>query len=241
MNAADENLAIVVPTYNEAENVGILLEKIYAAAPRAAVVVVDDDSPDGTAEKVGALRRQYPALHCLVRKEKKGRGYATAAGLRYALELGKDYIMEMDADLSHDPAHIPEFLDAIRDVDFVIGSRFIKGGSDIERTVFRRGLSVLANAYFRACFGVSVRDCTSGYRCVRREVLEKVTPETLCSAGPPVLEEMLFYCRGFRMKEIPIRFAARCAGSSKLDIKTLAQCLALPWSMTFRRLSVMIR
>ncbi len=225
------NLAIVIPTYNEAENIELLIDSVFKIYPAANIIVVDDNSPDGTAERV--LRRQddYPNLHCLVRKEERGRGFAGVAGFKYALTLNADYIMEMDADFSHDPVYIPAFIEAINSTDVVIGSRFVKGGQDVDRHLFRKLTSILANLYLRVALGVKIRDCTSGYRCFRREVLEKINLERLSSAGPAIIEEILYRCRDFRLKEIPIKFKKRKSGYSKLSLKMLFQSLIIPWRM----------
>ncbi len=226
--------AIVIPTYNEAGNIEKLIFEILKFAPQADIIVVDDNSPDGTAKKVFKLREDNKNIHCLLRKENRGRGFAGVAGFQYALSLNADFIIEMDADFSHDPRYIPFFIEAIKSADVVIGSRFIKGGEDINRGIVRRIVSVLANAYLGVALGVRVKDCTSGYRCFRAQALKKIDLNTARSSGPSILEEILFLCRNLTIKEIPICFVDRKVGSSKLDSGKLLQCLFIPWVLRLK-------
>lgn len=209
---------VIVPTYNEGENITPLIKKIFeVCSNNCEVVVVDDNSPDGTWKLVEKLREQDPRIH-LVHRKARGRGSAGIAGYRYALEHGAEAIFEMDADFSHDPAHLPHFLEAIKHYDVVSGSRFIHGGSDPERGWPRRFITFLANLYIRLVLGFKLRDCSSGYRCFRREVLENMDLDSMKSTGPSIVQETLFRAlqMGYRILEIPIVFRDRMKGKTKL-------------------------
>lgn len=217
---------IVIPTYNEKENIGRLLESILALKIKdLETVVVDDNSPDGTARIVEEISKKEPSVHLLLRKTLKGRGAAGKDGFRYALNHGADYIIEMDADFSHDPKYIPDFLDAIKDCDVVLGSRFIKGGADVGRGAIRQLISLLGNIYVRKALGIKIHDCSSGYRCFRRKVLETVNLDNTVSLGPAVVHEFLYksILYGFRVKEIPIVFVDRKYEHSKLNLRIITE------------------
>lgn len=210
---------VIVPTYEEAENVVPLLDALRRLpVPGLEVVVVDDASPDGTAEAV----RKYAAAHgfgeVLERRGPRGRGHAGREGFLLALARGADRIVEMDADGSHDPGAIPRLLAAAETHDVVLGSRFVPGGSDAHRARWRRLLTRAANAYIRLVLGIAVRDANSGFRCFRREALLAIDPARLRSPGPAIVQEVLFraHRRGLRVTEVPVRFADRARGDSKL-------------------------
>lgn len=228
-----DKLAIVIPTYNEAENIEELISSILKIYPGVQIVIVDDNSPDATAQKVLEISKKNKAVHCLVRKENRGRGLAGIAAFKYALGLDVEYIMEMDADFSHDPKYIPEFLKTIKNADVVIGSRFVKEGADSQRDMLRKLISIFANFYLRSLLKVNIRDCTSGYRCFRREVLEKIEIDSLSAKGPEIIEEILYRCRDFKIKEIPIQFNKRKAGQTKLTLKGLIHCFVIPWKIRY--------
>jgi dolichol-phosphate mannosyltransferase len=218
--------AVVVPTYNESENVGPLLEAIAAlAVPGLEVIVVDDASPDGTAGRVRAFAREHPFAHVIERRGPKGRGYAGREGFLAALERGADLVVEMDGDLSHDPRYIPRLLAAAQTHDVALGSRFVHGGRDTERALWRRVLTIAANFYIRLVFGTSVRDANSGFRCFSRRALEAIDVKSLRSPGPAIVQEVLFraHRKGLRIAEIPVRFAERARGDSKLGWPQLWQ------------------
>ncbi len=213
---------IVIPTYNERENISILLDRIDSLGlENLEVVVVDDNSPDGTWKVVEGRRSSH--IHLMRRMEERGRGLAGVAGFKYALDIGASVVIEMDGDLSHDPSHIPAFLRAIENFDVILGSRFIKDGGSQGRSFLREFVSRLAGLYIRIMLGFSVKDPTSGFRCFRREVLEEINLSTLTARGPFVVTEVLFRChrKGFRMGEIPIVFEERSRGSSKLGLRVL--------------------
>ena len=220
--------AVVLPTYNEAENLRKITEAILRVAPEMTVVIVDDESPDGTGRLADELARASGRVRVIHRRTKRGRGYAGAEGFRYCVAEGFDPIFEMDADFSHDPFYLPEFLAASREWDIVIGSRSVPGGGARARGLGRRLVTAGAAFYLRTMLGLKgVRDPTSGYRCFRRSVLESIHLETLTSPGPGIVTEILYRCRGFRIKEIPILFQDREKGRSKFGLRAMWESLAL--------------
>lgn len=219
----------MVPTYNEALNIEPLLREILCQGPDVGAVVVDDDSPDGTAAIVERLRKEDPRVHLILRKGVRGRGTAGVAGFKYAVAQGVDFIIEMDADFSHRPSCIAPFLTQMEGCDLLIASRLVKGGGEAKRHFLRRWITRMANAYIRVILGLPVRDCTSGFRVFRREVLEAIDLDELISEGPPIVEEVLYktYRRGFRIKEVPYVFEDRKAGKSTFNRKILLNALMM--------------
>jgi len=219
----------MVPTYNEAPNIEQLLREILKQGPDIGAVVVDDDSPDGTAGVVERLRQEDPRVHLILRKEKRGRGTAGIVGFQYAVAQRIPFIIEMDADFSHQPFYIPSFLDQMEDCDLLIGSRLMEGGGERGRNFLRKLITRLANAYIRLVLGLPFRDCTSGYRVFRREVLEAIELDQIMSRGPSVVEEVLYkaYRRGFRIKEIPYILEERKAGESTFNRKIMLNALKM--------------
>ncbi len=216
---------VTIPTFNENKNIEPLLREIQRRAPGIDIVVADDDSPDGTWKTVEEISKKDPHVFLLRRTSNKGRGSAGVDAFRFALEHQADVVIEMDADFSHDPRHIPQFLERIRECDLVIGSRTVAYGQDQRKSRLRKWITHLSTLYTRFILRLPVRDCNSGYRCFRREVLEAVNLDTLLSKGPSIVQELLFkaYLRGFSICEIPIVFTEREAGESKLDFKRLFQ------------------
>ncbi len=210
---------VVVPTYNEAGNVLVLARDVLAQDPSLDVVVVDDASPDGTAELVAEEMTHEPRLLLLRRSGKLGLGSAYLAGFRLALEKGYGWVFTMDGDRSHDPEYLGAMLARTVDHDMVIGSRYVPGGGISNWTLPRRLLSAFANAYTRALLRVPVHDCTGGFRGYSREVLETVEPFSIESSGYSFLEEMVWrvHRSGFRIAEVPIVFRNRSLGRSKID------------------------
>jgi dolichol-phosphate mannosyltransferase len=210
---------VVLPTYNEAENVLPLSEQVLAVSPTIDVLVVDDNSPDGTSDLVEERRKSESRLHLLRRPGKLGLGTAYLAGFSYGLEHDYDQVFTMDADFSHHPRYLSEMLASMKDHDVVIGSRYVPGGGIENWPIHRRLLSAFANFYASRLLGLTVRDCTSGFRCYSAEVLSTVEPFEIRSSGYSFLEEMA--CRvsrcGFQIGEVPIIFENRRAGSSKID------------------------
>jgi len=216
----------MLPTYNEAENIRPMIEAILSSDQRLRVLVVDDDSPDGTAAIAQEMAEHNDRVHVMVRREQRGRGYAGVEGFQRCLDMGCDPILEMDADFSHDPAYLPDLLTASVDYDVVIGSRGVEGGGESGRGLTRRLITKGAWMYLRLMLGVwRVKDPTSGYRCFRRRVLEAIHLETLRSPGPSIVTEILFRCRKLRIQEVPIRFKDREHGYSKFHLKAMTDSL----------------
>lgn len=213
----------VVPTYNEADNIAPLIGSLLRISRFLEVVVVDDNSPDGTWRIVEEIAKEEPRVSLLHRVGERGRGSAGVAGFKRALELGADLVVEMDADWSHHPRFLRRMIRATRNTDLVIGSRLVAGGGETGRSNLRTLITLAANAYIRLCHGLAVRDCTSGYRVYRRWVLEGIAWERVASDGPAIVQEVLVASRalGARMREVPILFEERRAGSSTFDSKIM--------------------
>lgn len=220
-----EKVFIMIPTYNESENIRSLLKLILEIKAPLEVVVVDDNSPDGTAAIVREIKESEPRVHLLFRECEKGRGSAGIAGFHYALDHGADAVIEMDADLSHDPKNIPEFIECIRMYDVVVGSRFVPGGRNVRRSFIRNFVTWAANRYIRLILKLKIRDATSGYRCFRREVLEALDMSSAISVGPAVVQELLYksVMLGFSVHEIPITFVDRHRGISTFSFRLAFQ------------------
>jgi len=215
--------AIMIPTYNEAENIESLIDEVLSITDEIGVVVVDDDSPDGTARVVGNMGDRGGRIHLLVRRGERGRGTAGIAGFKYALSQGPeiDIIGEMDADFSHDPKYLKDFLKEIKNCDIVIGSRAAFGGGEEGRSLIRRAITSFAAFYIRLISGIEVGDPTSGYRLFRREVVEAMDLDGMISTGPSIVQEMLYQAlkAGFTYTEVPILFSDRRAGEPKFNWK----------------------
>jgi dolichol-phosphate mannosyltransferase len=209
----------VLPTYNEAGNVLSITSAVLAQDPRLEVLVVDDASPDGTGDLVENARRDEPRLHLLRRAGKLGLGSAYLAGFRFGLDAGAELVLTMDCDGSHNPRYLPALLAASEQADLVIGSRYVTGGGVENWPLPRRLLSRFANFYTRTLLRVPVHDCTAGFRCYRRQVLETVDPFSVRGSGYSFLEEMVYrvHLHGFRIREVPILFEQRTHGVSKID------------------------
>jgi len=219
----------MVPTYNEAPNIEQLLREILRQGPDIGAVVVDDNSPDGTAAIVERLQKEDPRVHLIVRQEERGRGTAGIVGFKFAVAQRVPFMIEMDADFSHQPFYIPFFLNQMEDCDLLIGSRLVPGGGEQGRHFLRKLITRLANAYIRLTLGLPIRDCTSGYRVFRREVLQSIELDEIMSKGPPVVEEVLYkaYKRGFRIKEVPYILEERKAGESTFNRKIVLDALMM--------------
>lgn len=224
---------ITIPTYNESENIGDLLLEIRRYAPAAQVLVVDDNSPDGTSQIVQKRAELDPQIHLLTRFEDKGRGRSGRDGFVYALERGAKWAIEMDADFSHHPRYLPAILDAARGSDLVIGSRYVPGGRETGRPRVREILTSLVGHFLRFMLGVSVRDPSSGYRCWSRHALETLDARAIVSVGPAIVSELLFKARlrNLRLTEVPIVFEDRTRGDSKLDFKTLLRTFEMVFEL----------
>ena len=216
---------VMIPTYNEKENIANLIRKILELKIKSLhIVVVDDSSPDGTWKIVEEISKKEKNVHLLLRKKGRGRGSAGRDGFIYCLKNGADVIIEMDADMSHDPKYIPLMIRELNNADLVLGSRRLKGSMEIGRGFLRRFVTWGANLYITLMLGIKVKDCNSGFRCFKRKVLEAINLEKLESKGPAIVQEVLFkaHLKGFRIKEIPITFINRTKGKSKLGLKQLA-------------------
>lgn len=223
------NIVVVIPTYNERESIESLIREVLSLSLGLNILVVDDDSPDGTGAIVSRLAEESPRVRLLTRKKRKGRGSAGVDGFKMALEMGADLIVEMDGDFSHHPRHIPDLVANANNYQVVLGSRFVAGGADRDRGMLRQMVTRLAGLYVRTSLGIKIRDVSSGYRCFRREVFEKVDLEDMISAGPAIVLEILYkVClNGFTVKEVPIIFEDRRQGQTKLDTITLLETLVM--------------
>ena len=229
---------VVIPTYNEKQNIEIILERVLGAGPDIEVVVVDDNSPDRTADLVTAAAANNPRLHLIKREGKQGLGTAYIAGFKYALKAGATLVMQMDADLSHDPRYIPDMLEAVKSHDLVIGSRYIKGVNVINWPMERLILSYMANVYTRVITAMPVHDATGGFKCFRREVLEAIELDDVISDGYCFQIEMNFraWRRGFRIKEVPIVFVDRHSGTSKMSKRIIWEAIYKVWILRLKGL-----
>jgi len=215
-----ERALVVIPTYNEAGNVPNIVPQVLAQDPRLEILVVDDNSPDGTGQLAAAIAAKEPRVHVLHREGKLGLGTAYLTGFRWALDRGYDYVFEMDADFSHDPEHLKQFLKAIEDADLVLGSRYLGGKVTIVNWPMPRLLlSYCANVYARWVTGLRIWDLTGGFKCFRRRVLEAIDLPRVRSNGYAFQIEMSVraWRKGFTLKEIPIVFVDRTEGQSKMN------------------------
>jgi dolichol-phosphate mannosyltransferase len=224
---------MVVPTFNERENLPVLVEGLMVH-PNVRVMVVDDASPDGTGEVAEALARKHAGrLSVLHRTANRGLGRSYIDGIHQAIREPVDVIGQMDADLSHDPRQLPDLIAATADADVVIGSRYVPGGHIVNWPLRRRLLSRFANRYIHAVTRLSARDCTSGYRCWRREALAALPLDRFISDGYSFLVEMLHVAseRGYRIREVPITFVERRQGQSKLSRAVVVESAIAPWRL----------
>ncbi len=230
---------IVVPTYNEITNIEVLLKRLFdLGITGLEVLVVDDNSPDGTAALVKKLQQQYSGLHLIERSGKLGLGTAYVRGFQFAISKGYDFIFEMDADLSHNPADVKRLLAEMETCDLAIGSRYLTGVNVINWPLSRLVLSIFANWYTRTITGLPVKDCTSGFKCFRRRVLESIDLENIRSDGYSFQIELHFkvWKKGFRIKELPIIFTDRERGSSKMSRKVMFEAAVMVWWLKFQDL-----
>lgn len=229
-----ERALVIIPTFNERENLPRVVPAVLEQDPRLEVLVVDDASPDGTGELADALAAAEPRVHVIHRSGKLGLGTAYVAGFRWAIANGFDYVFEMDADFSHDPRHLPTFLAAIADADLVIGSRYLNRRVTVINWPMRRlMLSYFANVYARWVTGLSLWDSTGGYKCYRRSVLEAVDLDRVRSNGYSFQIEMSFraWRKGFRLKEITITFSDRNVGRSKMSGGIVREAVWMVWRL----------
>ncbi|HEX6069481.1 MAG TPA: polyprenol monophosphomannose synthase [Longimicrobiaceae bacterium] len=231
---------VIVPTYNERENLPRLVPLILAQDPSLEVLVVDDSSPDGTGQLAEEMAEEEPRLHVLHREGKLGLGTAYLAGFRWGLGHGFDLLFEMDADFSHDPAHLPQFIAAVEGYDLVLGSRYLHGRVTVVNwPIGRLLLSYFANVYARIVTGLPLADATGGYKCFRREVLEALALDKVESNGYAFQIEMSFraWKKGFRLREIPIMFVDRDIGESKMSKKIVREAVWRVWRLRWLALT----
>ncbi len=230
--------AVIIPTYNERDNVDSLLEELLVLPVDLNVIVVDDGSPDGTGAAADAWAAKTNRVRVVHRAGKMGLGTAYIAGFKYALSSDFDRIMTMDADFSHHPRYIPAMLELSRERDMVIGSRYVTGGGTLNCTWKRRALSQGANTFAKLMLGLEARDCTAGFRCYRREVLESIDLDSILSNGYSFLIEMIYYVqrRSFHIGEVPIVFEDRRRGTSKISQNEVWRALQTVGRLSVRRI-----
>jgi dolichol-phosphate mannosyltransferase len=229
---------VIVPTYNERDNIDILLDDLLSLPVNLSVINVDDHSPDGTGEAADAWATRHPdRVQVVHRAGKLGLGTAYLAGFKHAFRSDFDRIMTMDADFSHHPRYIPSMLDLSRERDLVIGSRYVPGGGTLNCTAKRKALSQGANTFAKVMLGLRAKDCTAGFRCYRREVLQAIDLDGIRSNGYSFLIEMIFYVqrRGFSIGEVPIIFEDRRRGTSKISKNEVLRALQTVERLGLRR------
>jgi dolichol-phosphate mannosyltransferase len=231
-----EKTLIIIPTYNELENISRIVPELLSLYENLDVLVVDDNSPDGTGNHVEQLTVQNPRIKLIKRESKLGLGTAYIAGFRYALQHSYDYIFEMDADYSHNPKEVKNLLNAAGTFDLVLGSRYIRGVNVINWPMRRLLLSYFANKYTRFITGLPVQDATGGFKCFRRKVLESIDLDRVKSNGYAFQIEMTFkaWKKGFHIGEIPIIFFDRAKGSSKMSRKIVREAVFMVWILRLR-------
>jgi dolichol-phosphate mannosyltransferase len=229
---------VVTPTYNEAENIQGLISEVLAEGSDVEILVVDDNSPDGTADIVSKLQSGNKRIHLLRRAGKMGLGTAYVAGFKYALEMGFDLVFEMDADFSHNPKEIPRFIEKMNGCDVVLGSRYTDGVRVVNWPIRRLILSYSANLYTRMVTGLPVHDATSGFKCFKRQVLEAMNLDRVRSNGYAFQIEMVFHAwkKGFKVCEHPIVFVDRRSGVSKMSRRIVYEAAFMVWRLKFRSL-----
>jgi dolichol-phosphate mannosyltransferase len=235
-----KTLTLVV-TYNEAENIRRLVPEIRRHLPQSAVLVVDDNSPDGTTTAVRALAEQDVRVSVLCRQSARGYGSAMIAGMRRAIDEGYDAIVTLDADFSHDPADLPRLLAALADADVAIGSRYVGGVRVLNWEVRRLLLSLGANAYVKKLAGLACDDCTSGFRAYRTSALNTARLESIRTTGYAFLPELLFSLGEVRVAEVPICYTERRVGESKMSRRVIVEAVIRPWGLLLRRAARAIR
>ncbi len=229
-----ERALVIVPTYNERENIDRLIDRVLVQDARLEMLIVDDGSPDGTGEVVAAIAAQNTRVHLLSREKKMGLGTAYIAGFRWALERDYGYVFEMDADFSHDPIHLAQFLAAVENADLVLGSRYQQGRVTVVNwPIGRLILSYCANIYARLVTGLPLWDATGGFKCFRRAVLESIDLSHVRSNGYAFQIEMSFraWKKQFRIVEIPIVFVDRSEGTSKMSQSIVREAVWMVWRL----------
>ncbi len=227
---------IIIPTYNELDNISRLIPDLLGRYENLDVLVVDDNSPDTTGNFVEELSKKDPRIKIIKRSSKQGLGTAYIAGFKYAIQHDYEYVFEMDADFSHDPKEINTFLEAVKKYDLVIGSRYVRGVNVINWPMRRLLLSYFANKYTRFITGMPIQDATGGFKCFRRTVLESINLDKIKSNGYAFQIEMTFkaWKKGFKVGEIPIVFVDRVKGTSKMSRKIVREAIFMVWKLRIR-------
>jgi dolichol-phosphate mannosyltransferase len=233
-----QRVVVMISTYNEKENIQELIQEILRLSLPydLQVLVADDNSPDGTGKIVEEMAQNDPRIHVLIRKKRRGRGAGGIDGFKASLALNPDFIIEMDGDFSHQPQFISVLLKGTEQFDLVLGSRFVKGGKDPNRNFIRKFITFLVRLFIKRQFHLPVKDVSSGFRCFKREVLEKIDLDDLISVGPSVVLETLYkaYLSNFKIGEVPIIFVDRTKGKTKLNLLTLFETLIM--TLKFKKL-----
>jgi len=224
---------VIVPTYNEIQNIEKLVKSVLNAAPELDILIVDDNSPDGTGQMADKFSLENPRIRVLHREKKLGLGSAYVSGFKYALSKGYDFVFEMDADFSHNPESLPAFMAKSLEADLVIGSRYINGISVVNWPLNRLLLSILASLYVRLLLWLPIRDTTSGFKCFNTGVLRAIDLDKIKSDGYAFQIEMNYraYRSGFKIYELPIIFIDRHSGTSKMSSHIIFEALLLPWHL----------
>jgi len=233
-----EKILVVTPTYNEAENIEKFIGQVLGQSQSIEMLIIDDNSPDGTGEIAERLKSSGPRIHLIRRPGKMGLGTAYVAGFKYAIEKKFDLIVQMDADFSHDPCEIPNMIQKIQEYDLVIGSRYTNGVRVINWPIRRLILSFGANVYTRVVTGMPIKDATGGFKCFRRRVLEDIKLDEVRSNGYAFQIEMNFiaWAKGYKLTEYPIIFTDRKSGVSKMSKKIVYEAVFMVWRLMFRKL-----
>ena len=235
--SSSRRAVICLPTYDERENLGPMLAAIHEAVAEVDVLVIDDGSPDGTGELADEIAARDPRVKVLHRPRKEGLGKAYLAGFAWALERGYELVLEMDADFSHDPRYLPTLLASAREADLVLGSRYVPGGGTVNWGLGRKLISRGGSLYARTILGVRVRDLTGGFKCFRRAVLEAIDLRSVECSGYAFQIELTYRAlrKGFTIVEVPIVFADRRVGQSKMSRRIVLEAMRKVWAMRFSR------
>ncbi len=236
---------VIIPTYNEIDNIEVVAQAVFSLDLNLDILIVDDNSPDKTYEKVRELIKESygDRLHLIVREKKEGLGKAYIAGFKWVLAQpeGYDFVIEMDADLSHNPKYLPRFVEAIEHYDLVIGSRYVPGGGATDWPLFRKAISYGGSLYSRLLLGVTIKDITGGFKCFRREVLETINLDTIITSGYAFQIEMNYKValKNFRIIEVPIIFEERIRGASKMTKKVFIEALGKVITLRLNKRKIM--
>jgi dolichol-phosphate mannosyltransferase len=229
---------VVTPTYNEADNIELFISQVLSQGKDIEILIVDDNSPDGTGNIVAEMVEKNSNIHMIRRPGKMGLGTAYVEGFKYAIANKFDYILEMDADFSHNPVEVPRFLEKMKTCDLVVGSRYTNGVRVVNWPIRRLLLSYSANVYTRVITGMSLKDATGGFKCFKREVLEAINLDNVRSNGYAFQIEMNFktWSKGFKVCEHPITFVDRAVGVSKMSRKIVYEAVFMVWKLKFRKM-----